>query len=240
MSEHSDDPQEFARQIGDIQRHGDDRVHGLGRDYPKNIPVGIPPPALLHVQAAFDTRPIGAYDFALEAFDSIRAYPATIDLTTALPAGYTAVLRRVQLDIQPSFVGRVGASGTYTPFLQLSLLRTGSVIPSNTIRLRGSVSGYEWPTHQVFGFFETLGIRVAYNGPALSGSDYDVTARFFGTLIPTKGMPPPNEIASGPTPVRVYAPAGGPTAPPSTAPVSAPQAAPAQARSVMMYKGTAK
>jgi len=118
----------------------------------------------------------------------------------AVPDGYTAVLRAVEVEVTQPLL--IGTSDPGTSFFQLDLLREGAVIPNNTTRFRSSFAFYRWETHQVYGAWETMGIRGTFSLPIVTPNPLAVeltgTARFFGTLIPSRSLPPTEEIASGP------------------------------------------
>lgn len=195
---------EFAQQRGDVQRQGSPGLTGLGPPQ-TYAPVGLPPPPELQVQSVFDTRPISAFDFAFDLTDRFgNELTPVFFVTEAVPAGYVAVLRRVEVEvIQPLLIGTIDPS---TSFFQLDLLRNGAVIPFNTVRFRSEFVFYDWPTHHVFGPGETLGVRGSFSLPIINpdptGVELIGTARMFGTLIPTRNYPPSQEIASPPVLTR--------------------------------------
>lgn len=202
---------EFDRTRGEVQKRGT-RVLAIPPSGPP-VPVGIAPPDPRNVVSNFDTRPIGAYDFAHSEHatmgnDEVQAF-ATVEFS--VPDGYTAVLRRVRIEWSPpaSMMITQPANGSSpTSFMTISLLRNGGVIPNNSIDFLSDLDEYEWPTHQVFGFWETMGLRLVPTGafavPALDADAVFVNVTFMGTLIPTKSRPPEVEIASDPVVVRDY------------------------------------
>jgi hypothetical protein len=200
-------PGEFDIARGEVQRPGSHRPMGNQPPVPPNIPIGIAPPDPTVVVSNFDTRPVGAYDFAASAF--VEAGPGeviqTVQVEFAVPDGYTAVLRRVLIDCQP------GAVATFNPaaatVFNLRLLRNAAPIPNNTVQLK-ELLHYEWPTHQVYGMTETMGLVFNPTGWAVPVDPeiVNIGVTFMGVLIPTKGRPPEVEIASPPVLVRVYTP----------------------------------
>lgn len=198
---------EFAQNIGEVVHRGD-QVLAVPPSGPP-IPVGIAPPSPLQVQSVFDTRPIAAYDFC---FSAVQAFgnegPATFNQSVQVPAGYTAVLRRVEFAILPIFIGNVALFTTADGVLTAQLLRDGVSIANNAASYRGTVTNIDWPTHQVFGFWETFGLQVVIGGFPISGeistTNYSGEVRFYGTLIPSRSYPAQDEIASGPVLTREY------------------------------------
>jgi len=183
---------EFEHQRGEIQRRGDRRVLGLGAPRVPSI-VGIAPPANLQVQSVFETRPIAAYDFAISestAFGGLTTSMASIMVD--VPTGYTAVLRRVEFEMTPPLLYD-GIEG-----VDLFLTRDDSTIENNVVSLRAAFLQYTWDTHQVFGYWQKLGVRLVCAIPLLGAPDPRVTVRFHGTMIPSRSLPYPDEIASGP------------------------------------------
>lgn len=202
---------EFDRTRGEIQKPGT-RVLAVPQSGPP-IPVGIAPPDPRNVVSNFDTRPIGAYDFAHTEVATLgNGEVATFaTYTYEVPEGYTAVLRRVRIEFNPPaamLIGQPAQGSTPTRQLNLTLLRNGGVIPNNTVSLYGDLDQYEWDTHQVFGFWENMGLQVVpTNGWAIPASVNEavyIGVTFFGVLIPTKSKPPEVEIASDPVIVRDY------------------------------------
>lgn len=204
-------PGEFERMRGETQLPGT-RVLAVPPPEPPP-PVGIAPPDPRNVVSNFDTRPIGAYDFArtLTATMGNGEVDSFAQVSFDVPDGYTAVLRRVRVEWTPPaamLIGQPGAGTDPTAFLDMSLLRNSGVIPNNTVRFLGTLDEYEWDTHQVFGYWESMGLRlVPTNGFAVPASVTQavyVAVTFFGVLIPTKGRPPNQEIASDPVVIRDY------------------------------------
>ncbi len=202
---------EFDRMRGENQQRGT-RVLAVPPPTPP-APVGIAPPDPRNVVSNFDTRPIGAYDFAHSEHATMGngevATFATVNFD--VPDGYTAVLRRVRVEWSPPaamLVGQPAASSSPARTMLLSLLRSGGVIPNNTVEFLGDLDEFEWLTHHVFGFWESMGLQlVPTNGfaiPASVANAVFVGVTFFGTLIPTKSRPPETEIASDPVVVRDY------------------------------------
>ena len=188
----ADPVDEFEQQRGEIQRRGNRRVLGLGAPREPSV-VGIAPPANLQVQSVFDTRPIAAYDFAISDsvdFGGLNSSSAAIQVE--VPDGYTAVLRRVELEIVPALLydGLDGAD--------IFLTRDDSAIPNNDVRLRAAFTSYTWDTHQVFGFWQRFGVRLICGVAPPVVPEPKLTVRFFGVLIPSRSLPYPDEIASGP------------------------------------------
>jgi hypothetical protein len=202
---------EFDRMRGEVQRPGT-RVLAVPAPEPP-APVGIAPPDPRNVVSNFDTRPIGAFDFAQSGHATMGNGEANTfsDVSIDVPDGYTAVLRRVRVEWSPPAAMLIaqpaaGASPTHT-FL-ISLLRNSGVIPFNTVEFLGDLDLFEWKTHQVFGFWETMGVRLSAPAgfliPFNINNSVFVGVTFFGTLIPTKSRPPETEIASDPVIVRDY------------------------------------
>lgn len=202
---------EFARMRGEVQHHGT-RVLAVPPPEPP-APVGIAPPDPRNVVSNFDTRPIGAYDFAHSGHVTMGNGEVTTfaSVNFSVPDGYTAVLRRIRVEFTPPASMQVaqpaaGASPTNT-FL-MSILRNEAVVPNNTVELLGALDVFEWDTHQVYGFWESMGLRLvqatSFAIPANVADAVFVGVTFFGVLIPTKSKPPAIEIASDPVVVRDY------------------------------------
>jgi len=200
---------EFAETIGDRQQAGDPDIRGV-LPRPHNVPPGIAPPSPLQVQSVFDTRPLSAYDFAFDGFGVFGDEAPPFLVEAQVPNGYTAVLRRVQFEFTPPLalaVSPVGSGGP--PLFQFFLTRDAGVIPANVVRFRGVCAEYEWQTHQVFGMNSFMGVRGAFAAggaePIYPPDDgIDVTVRFFGTLIPSRSLPPSEEVGSDPVMVRDF------------------------------------
>lgn len=202
---------EFDRMRGEVQHPGT-RVLAVPPPAPP-VPVGVAPPDPRNVVSNFDTRPIGAYDFADTEVISMGNGEATNfqQVNFAVPDGFTAVLRKVRIEFTPPGAMIVGtpASGVLpTHTFLMSLLRNEGVIPNNTVKLFGDLDIYEWETHQVYGFWESMGLRLANDGtfamPANVADGLFVGVTFYGVLIPTKSRPPEVEVASDPVIVRDY------------------------------------
>lgn len=195
-----DRPREFAETLGDQQRSGDPRTLGLG---PPPVPskVGIAPPSPLQVQSVFDTRPMSAFDFAFDATLLLTNEAPSSVAEVQVPDGYTAVLRAVELESMS------GINTSYTGVLDMSLLRARATIPYNLVSFRSTLTFYRWPTHHVFGAWETLGVRLSIPSivPVAAGN-LRFTARFFGVLIPSRSLPAQDEVGSNPVMIRVYQP----------------------------------
>jgi hypothetical protein len=195
--------QEFDVERGEIQRRGARNVFGVP-DMPRDIPVGISPPEPLVVVSTFDTRPVGAYDFVLGDSGLIGVAEADVLILEVLvPNGFTAVLRRLRLEFTPN--GAINLTAAGGDSLVLRLTRDGAPIPNNVFTLRGAMDLLEWPTHQVFGAGERIGVQVSGTFAVPAGDSVIVQADFLGTLIPTKGKPPETEIASPPVITRELA-----------------------------------
>lgn len=183
---------EFEQQRGEIQQRGNRRVLGLGAPREPSV-VGIAPPANLQVQSVFDTRPIAAYDFAIsDTVDFGGMNSSSAAIMVAVPDGYTAVLRRVELESVPALLYN-GVDGA-----DIALTRDDSAIPNNVVKLRAGLSSYTWDTHQVFGFWQRFGVRLTCGVAPPIIPEPKLTVRFFGVLIPSRSLPYPDEIASGP------------------------------------------
>lgn len=196
---------EFDQQRGEVQHRG---ARALGTPPPSPpTPIGIAPPDPMNVVSNFDTRPIGAYDFAHT--EHVNMGPGEVitfkDLSYQVPTGFTAVLRRVRIEWVPGAVMNLGFAAANA--FSISLMRSEQIIPNNTVVLWGELNEYEWPTHHVYGFWETIGVRLNASGWAVPSNPNDevtIAVTFMGVLIPTKGKPPAVEIASDPVLVRDY------------------------------------
>lgn len=204
---------EFERMRGEVQLPGT-RVLAVPPPEPP-APVGIAPPDPRNVVSNFDTRPIGAYDFAhtevVNMHNEDEADVVSGVFSFPVPDGYTAALRRVRIEFTPPGAMRIGnpaAVDDPTTFLTMSLTRDGGIIPNNSVRFFGILDQYEWDTHQVFGFWETMGLLISVEGAFAIPADFNigmfVAVTFFGVLIPTKSRPPEVEIASDPVVIRDY------------------------------------
>jgi hypothetical protein len=184
----------FAVSIGDRQRHGD---HVLGvPPSMADVPVGIAPPEPLQVVSIFDTRPISAYDFCFNdfgIFDPGEVDPIVV-LEAPVPPGYTAALRRLEIEFTPNGIVNLDAAGI--DGIQLQLLRNGSPIPHCIFFIRGAMDDFVWPTHQVFGADDVMGLQMVGTYAIPAGDPVIINANFMGVLIPTKSKPPETEIAS--------------------------------------------
>lgn len=200
-------PDEFSQMRGEVQKPGM-RVLAVPDPGPP-APIGIAPPDPRNVVSNFDTRPVGAYDFAITGFGVLDPgeVDQVVEVTTALPSGYTAVLRRVLIETLNGVTVNLGSDGSNPPpnVLNVAITRNNGVIPNNTRRFIAVFTELDWPTHHVYGFWEVMGVRISgdYNIP--QGTDTCTLAvTFMGTLIPTKSKPPATEIASDPVIVRDY------------------------------------
>lgn len=181
---------EFDGQRGERQRRGDARVFGLGAPREPGE-VGVSPPANLQVQSVFETRPIAGFDFAFSrsvGFDLAGNAEAMVQV----PNGYTAVLRRVEFNISPPDLNNSIANP-----VRMVLLRDDSAIQNNEVMLFGPWQTYTWHTHHVFGFWQRFGARV-FCAIGIQAPTAQLLVRFFGTLIPSRSLAYPDEIASGP------------------------------------------
>lgn len=184
---------EFENSRGEFQRRGSRGITGVPPPLP-HVPVGIAPPEPLQVVSVFDTRPISAYDFCVTDSALWTSGDAAQDILDAVvPDGYTAVLRRLRVEFTANVV--VNITSATANICTMALLRNGGVIPNNTWVARGELIVIEWPTHQVYGANEVIGMQIA-GSRASPVADVIVNVQFFGTLIPTKSMPPETEIAS--------------------------------------------
>lgn len=201
--------QEFDQQRGEVQRRGSRDALGNPPPSPPS-PVGIAPPDPMNVVSNFDTRPIGAFDFAHTEITSFD--PGEVDevqeVHFQVPKGYTAALRRVEFEFINGMVVNLAASLPLPPpnVMVISLMRDQGVIPHNSRNFYGDLVTLDWPTHQVFGQDEAMGVRMAPTGYAIPGAPDTVWVQvtFMGVLIPTKGRPPAVEIASDPVLIRDY------------------------------------
>lgn len=189
---------EFADSRGEIQRPGDPNARGLSRPLPPNIPIAPAPPAELVVVSTFDTRPIGALDFAQTGF---MQFPGPIeDPTTSIrisvPDGYITVLRRVAIYFGSAPYIVSPSPGFPPDFVAFQLTRSGAPIPYNEVRLIGTHFGVDWPTHHIFGPGETFGLSAYSQGS--SPPTTTIAAVFTGTLIPYHGQEAAVSIASLP------------------------------------------
>lgn len=198
---------EFARMRGEIQHPGS-RVLAVPPPSPP-APIGIAPPDPRNVVSNFDTRPIGAYDFAFTgtlSWTNGEVAPPSKQFSVDVPDGFTAALRRVRFEWVPS--GMVNVGSALIRVVHIDLLRASGVIPNNRVDFYGMLTTYEWPTHQVFGYWETMGVQVnpefGFGIPLADGDTINVAVTFMGVLIPTKSRPPEVEIASDPVVVRDY------------------------------------
>ena len=201
--------QEFDQQRGEVQDEGSRDAMGNPPPLPP-APVGVAPPDPMNVVSNFDTRPIGAYDFAMTDFAVLGpGEVATFaEVFFDVPQGYTAVLRRVEIEFLPGMTVNTGSAGTNPPqhVFVISLMRDAGVIPHNQRQFIDALTKLVWPTHQVFGFWEKMGIRLAgdYAIPGDPAETVTFGITLMGVLIPTKGRPPAIEIASDPVLVRDY------------------------------------
>lgn len=202
---------EFDRMRGEVQKPGT-RVLAVPPPTPP-APIGIAPPDPRNVVSNFDTRPIGAYDFAHTEHVTMGNGEVLQSATVSfdVPDGYTAALRRIRVEFSPPaamIVGPPAAGSSPALTFLMSLLRNGGVIPNNTVEFFGDLDLFVWDTHQVFGFWESMGLQlVPTSGFAVPASVNDavfVGITFFGVLIPTKSRPPEVEIASDPVVIRDY------------------------------------
>lgn len=197
---------EFAVQRGDAQRSGSPGLTGLGPP-PVQADIGVAPPPALQVQSVFDTRPISAFDFAFDTVGRMVEGGSSLTLTADVPDGYTAVLRRLEIEVTGGFVGSLVALANYDndSQMQVSLLRDGAPIPYNRVTFRNALTIYNWHTHHVFGFWQTMGaLFVIVPNTITANQPVGINARFFGTLIPSRSLPPYDEVGSDPVLVRAY------------------------------------
>lgn len=203
MHEH---PGEFDLERGETQRSGDKDTLGLGRSLPPNIQVGIAPPDPLQVVSNFDTRPIGAYDFALNDTALIGGGETNVvAINFDIPDGYTAVLRNVHIEFTPPLIVNNILDATDATKLQLRLLRDNTTVPNNLYVIRGSATLIDWATHIIYGFWETMGVQFTRIGGFFAPANTRVNLTMQGTLVPTKGRDPTTELASDPLLIRTLA-----------------------------------
>lgn len=199
--------QEFDQQRGEIQEKGSRDALGNPPPTPPT-PIGISPPDPMNVVSNFDTRPIGAYDFAHTELTFLTPGEVVTfkEVFYRAPQGFTAALRRVEIEfVNGITVNLAGADPLPNTFI-ISLMRDSGVIPQTTRNFFGVLEKLVWPTHQVFGFREQMGVRFS-GGFAIPGDPAETVSigvTFMGVLIPTKGRPPAVEIASDPVLVRDY------------------------------------
>lgn len=189
---------EFAETIGEKQAEGSRRVLGLPT-YGAGSVVPAAASVPMQVLSTFDTRPIDAYDFAMES--DVNLGDASIgggsfEDSLAVPDQYTAVLRQVEFEFNPMFIGSADGQGSN---LSIWLTRDSVPIPNNTIVFGGSYSSYVWNTHQVFGYTHSFGIGGFANfiDPPPVSYGY-IKVRYFGTLLLSRGRPAAHEIGSPP------------------------------------------
>lgn len=193
---------EFENLLGEKQRRGDPGVMGLPRVLPADIPVGIAPGFPRHVYSTFDSRPIGAYDFAVSArvFGNITAaVPELVDATYTAPQGYVTFLRRVEYTFSPAL-----AVVQAFPGFDFQLIRDNAVIQNVLWDYGGQeYSDLAWGTAQVYQAGQQVGTRIRrltaqanFVPLALVDNLYQVTVRFIGTLIIDSGEPPAELVGS--------------------------------------------
>ncbi len=182
---------------------------------PANIPVCIAPPDPRVVVSNFDTRPIGAYDFAIPVHlvwevNTEEGTPPLV-FQARVADGYTAALRRVRVEFNPPITPNWDPGNIVDRFLRMRVLRNSGAIPNNEQQLRAPVADFVWDTHHVYGMRELIGLRIdapdGLDAPNPVGSvpgGVSVTVTFEGTFIPSKSMPPETEIASDPVLVKIY------------------------------------
>lgn len=204
---------EFGGDRGEQQRQGARRSLGLPLSPSSQVTAASDASLadLAQVETVYSARPIGAQDFAFEVSQTIFGDDSVgtteFDQSFALPPLYTAVLEKVEFEFIPPFLGGTDATGAATgPRLQFFIKRDGLALPNNTVTLRGGYADYTWDTYQVFAAWQTMGVGGFFlDGlPAPpSGDRVYVTARMFGTLIPTRGLAPVKDVGSIPPIVRV-------------------------------------
>lgn len=201
---------EFTAMIGETQQRGSGRdIYALARDpgmphvpLPTRLPPGVakPPPAnpVMQVLSVFETRPLYAFDFVtwietIGNFDPPQRFGSF-----TVPAGFTAVVRRVEFDVagSPFNGGQIGAA------LIIRLTMDGNPIPLNELRLIGLVETYGWETHQVIEQNHDFGVAWEVQPGSISGDSLDIGFRVFGNLIRSQSKPAPTEVGSPPLNVR--------------------------------------
>jgi hypothetical protein len=193
---------ELENLLGEKQRSGDAGVMGLPRALPADIPVGIAPGFPRHVYSTFDSRPIGAYDFAqsVTVFANITAaVPQVTDATYTAPDGYVTFLRRIEFTFNPALAVLQQSSG-----FDFQVIRDNAVVQN----VRWEYGGQEfndlgWNTAQIYQAGQQVGARIrrlvtdAFFVPIfLTDNLYFVTVRFIGTLIIDSGEPPAELVGS--------------------------------------------
>lgn len=84
------------------------------------------------------------------------------------------------------------------------ITRDDATIPNNVVRFRGTLRDYTWHTHQVFGPLSLMGVRLTAAFDGVSPADAQATVRFFGVLIPSRSLPPTEEVGSDPVLIRDF------------------------------------
>lgn len=203
---------EFAATLGERQQKGVSPVYALSPQMVE-APTGAAPPSPLQVLSMFDTRPVAAYDFVFDLVQRVSDAGPIWAQSAEVPNGYTAVLRRVELEFLAPFVGDTGPGVGTAGFFEWRLTRNGGAVPNCVVRLRGSYAEYTWHTHQVFAARELMGLRGTVTAPTISpsllvaGDAYRITAKLFGTLILSRNNPANMEIGSLPVLTQPYDPA---------------------------------
>lgn len=196
---------EVARERGEVVRRGDKGAKGYAQPLPPNIPVGIAPPEPMQVHSVFDSRPIGAYDFALDAFNRIGNNESRYtEWNVSVPDGYVAILRRVRLEFTTPGLVNSQVDPSDSNRLEWRLLRDRAPVPSWLYVMRHAIENVDLPGFQVYGFWQQIGLAAQRAGFLATSATIGVGVTFIGTLVPSKSRDPNVEVASDPVNVRLY------------------------------------
>jgi hypothetical protein len=141
------------------------------------------------VRSVYDSRPVNAFDFnipvtATGGENGFGDEPLTCEFT--VPLGFVLVLRRIHhySDNLPPLPSRGDVVAT--------LLRDGAAVPYNEDIPVGVESDDLMHFFQVYDENAKVGVRFSY----ASSTPDDVTAHFYGNLLPKTGRPANEEIAN--------------------------------------------
>lgn len=150
-------------------------------------PLGSPP-VDYDVRSVFDVRPVGAFDFNIEANTALDSIGLNPPIEMTVPEGFVCVLREVSIWMQPTPPGPLKTNYNWT------LTLNGSEFPYNQLNSFG-IAVDEEKTFMLADEFNRVGLRIRQG---TGGNLFGVTgyARFHGTFVQKTARPMPFEIAN--------------------------------------------
>lgn len=182
----------FSHDRGETVVPGSLDLYAVRRPLPP-IPVGPAPPNERQVISVFDSRPIGGYDMCISG--SFSLYSGAALITVMSPIGYSAIVRRIELESSPGYVAPndmewvFQSAGVFQPSWNWAMGRI--------LNERGIDVFFPVPPNTPFGIKEIGG---GFVGATTSATVY---ARFIGNLLLDDSTPVTQQVGSMPPGVRV-------------------------------------